>query len=234
MTPTPSQALLLFGLLARHGACPQAELMPAVKKADRETLAKAKLIVVGKHGRGLGLALADAGWAWTAAHLNAELPPAQRALSDILARLGEHLQRSGATLSDVIGIKPEVRPAPAAKGKAAPRRKTAASSAKASAGSKTKRKVKAPTPAALRKRIEEGYLALTGGRKGEMVPLARLRAELADFDRPTIDEALGRILKGDRKASLMRNDDPRQLSQADHDAAFAPSGEPFHIIWIAS
>ena len=34
--PTPTQALLLFGLLARQGACAQAELMPKVKKADRE------------------------------------------------------------------------------------------------------------------------------------------------------------------------------------------------------
>jgi hypothetical protein len=66
------------------------------------------------------------------------------------------------------------------------------------------------------------------------VRLARLRVELSDLDRATVDAALGRILKGDKTASLMRHDDPRQLSQADHDAAFSPAGEPFHVIWISS
>ena len=64
--------------------------------------------------------------------------------------------------------------------------------------------------------------------------MARLRAELSDLDRATVDAALGRILKGDKTASLMRHDDPRQLDQADHDAAFSPAGEPFHVIWITS
>jgi hypothetical protein len=64
--------------------------------------------------------------------------------------------------------------------------------------------------------------------------LARLRAELPDLDRATLDAALGRILKGDKTASLMRHDDPRQLVQADYDAAFSPAGEPFHVIWISS
>ena len=252
MIPTPTQALLLFGLLARHGECPQAELMPAVKKSDREALAKAKLIAVGKVGRGLGLTLADAGWAWTAAHLDAELPPAQRALSDILLRLSEHLRRSGGTLADIIGAKPETdagrvtkipSPAKAPARKAAlsvGRRKPSAGSAEGAASAsaasgkgKAARRAR-PTPAALRKRIEAAYLALTDGRKGEMVRLALLRAELADLDRATVDAALGRILQRDKKASLMRNDDPRQLDRTDHDAAFNPAGEPFHILWIAS
>ena len=252
MNPTPTQALLLFGLLSRHGECPQAELMPAVKKSDREALAKAKLIAVGKVGRGLGLSLADAGWAWTAAHLDAELPPAQRALSDMLVRLGEHLRRSGETLAEIIGAKPEADAEPVAKPPSpakAPTRKTASSdgrlkapagSAK-SAASTSSANVKGkaarparPTPAAVRKRIEAAYLALTGGRKSEMVRLSLLRGELADLDRKTVDAALQRILQGDEKASLMRNDDPRQLGRADQDAAFNPTGEPFHIIWIAS
>ena len=120
--PTPTQALLLFGLLARHGECAQAELMPKVKKADREALVTAKLITSGKVGRGLKLTLEDAGWAWTATHLSAALPPAQRTLSDMLARLGEHLAKSGETLADFIGSKPEeISPPqpPAAKARAA-------------------------------------------------------------------------------------------------------------------
>jgi len=49
-----------------------------------------------------------------------------------------------------------------------------------------------PSPAALRKRIESAYLALTDGRKNETVRLARLRAELSDLDRATVDAALPR------------------------------------------
>jgi hypothetical protein len=219
--PTPTQALLLFGLLARHGACAQAELMPKVKKADREALLREKLISGHKVGRGLRLTLADAGWAWTATNLSAALPPGQRTLSDLLARLSEHLARCGATLADFIGSKPEEISPPQ------PARKRGKGGAKP-----TKRKP--PSPTALRKRIEAAYLALTHGRKNETVRLARLRAELSDLDRATVDGALGRILKGDKTASLMRHDDPHQLDQADHDAAFSPAGEPFHVIWIAS
>ena len=169
MNPTPTQTLLLFGLLARHGECPQAELVPAVKKADREALAKAKLIAVGRIGRGVGLTLADAGWAWAAAHLDAELPPPQRTLSDMLVRLGEHLRRSGGTLADVIGAKPGAGPAPKPLSPATAPTKTASSDnrRKASAGSaktaasaspaSSKDKAARPgraTPAAVRKRIE--------------------------------------------------------------------------------
>jgi hypothetical protein len=224
--PTPPQALLLFGILARHGACAQVELMPKVKKADREALVKERLITAPKVGGGFKLALTDDGWAWAPANLSAALPPAQRTLSNILARLSEHLARSSETLADFIGSKPEeiLRPPPARK-----RGKGAAKPAKPKAT-----KPKAPSPAALRKRIEAAYLTLTDGRKNESVRLARLREKLSDLDRATVDTALGRILKKDKKASLMRHDDPHQLDQADHDAAFNPAGEPFHVIWIAS
>lgn len=221
--PTPTQTLLLFGVLARHGDCAQAELMPKVAKADREAMAEAKLIAVGKVGHGFRLVLTDEGWAWAAAHLGAELPPAQRALSDLLARLGEHIARNGETLAEVIGIKPNEAPLQPTPDKGV---RTAAKTSSA--------KPKQPTPAALRKRIEAAYLALTGGRKNQSVRLAQLRAKLSDLDRATVDAALGRILKGDKTASLMRHDDPRQLDQADLEAAFNPSGEPFHVIWIAA
>ena len=219
---TPTQALLLFGLLARHGACAQAELMPKVKKADREALIEKKLLTVGKIGRGLQLTLADGGWAWAEKHLSAALPPAQRTLSDLLTRLDEHLAKSGETLADFIGSKPQDVTSP----QTSPRKRNA--SGIKSAKSAT------PSPAALRKRIEQAYLALTGGRKNEAVRLAHLRVELSDLDRATVDASLGRILKGDKTASLMRHDDPHQLDQADHDAAFNPAGEPFHVIWISS
>jgi hypothetical protein len=220
--PTPSQALLLFGLLARRGACAQAELIPAVKKADREALIKAKLIA-STPKRPLRLTLEDLGWAWAAENLGtATLPPAHRTLSDFCVRLSEHLAKSGETLADFIDSNPEDISLPQP---SAPKR---------GRGRAKRSKPKPPSPTALRTRIEAAYLALTNGRKNETVRLARLRAELSDLDRATVDAALGRILKGDKTASLMRHDDPRQLNQADHDAAFNPAGEPFHVIWISS
>jgi hypothetical protein len=220
--PTPTQALLIFGLLVRHGACAQAELMPKVKKADREALVKEKLIA-STPKRPLRLTLEDLGWSWAAENLGtAKLPPAQRTLRDLCARLSEHLANSGETLADFIGSKPD---------DISPLQPSARKRSKGGAGPS---KPKPPSRAALRKRIEEAYLALTNGRKNEAVRLARLRAELSDLDRATVNAALGRILKSDKKASLMRHDDPHQLDQADHDAAFSPAGEPFHVIWISS
>jgi hypothetical protein len=218
----PTQALLIFSLLVRHGACAQSELMPKVKKDDREALLKKKLVNVEKIGRGLYLTLTDEGWAWSANNLLTELPPAQQALSDLLARLGEYLKRKSDTLADIIGTKPvddrPPEPPPPTKGKKkAPPKKP-----------------KPLTAAAVRARIEAAYLKLTGGRKDETVRLALLRDELSDLDRVVVDAALGRILKGDKKASLLRHDDPQQLERRDHDAAFAPAGEPFHVIWISS
>jgi len=226
--PTPTQALLLFGLLARHGACAQAELTPKVEKADREALVMANLITAKKVGRGLKLKLEDAGWAWAAANLSAVLPKAQRTLSDVMARLSEHLAKSGETLADFIGSPPEEMAPPTA-----PKRKRPPAPKRSKVEVKST-KPKPPLPAVVRERIESAYLALTHGRKNEPVRLAHLRAELSDLDRATVDAALGRILKGDKTASLMRHDDPHQIDEADHDAAFNPVGEPFHVIWIAS
>jgi hypothetical protein len=220
--PTPTQALLLFGLLARHGKCAQADLMPKVKRADREALVKQKLIS-STPKRPLLLTLDDQGWAWAAKNLGmAKLPPAHRTLHDLCARLSDHLAKTGETLADFIGTKPEDISPPEP-----PPRKRGTDRAK-------RPEHKSPSRGALRKRIEEAYLAVTNGRKNEAVRLVRLRAELSDLDRATLDAALGRILKGDKTASLMRHDDPRQLDQADHDAAFSPAGEPFHVIWISS
>jgi hypothetical protein len=219
--PNPTQALLLYGLLVRHGVSPQADLVPKVKKSDREGLAKKNLISVEKAGRGFQLALSDLGWAWVAANLSAELPPPQQTLSLLLKRLDVHLKKSDETLADFIGPAPEQAPA------------TKSSDKVGKARPKTG-KAKAPTATALRKRIETAYLELTKGRKNEAIRLALLRQQLSDLDRATVDGALSRILKGDKKASLMRHDDPHQLEAEDHEAAFAPAGEPFHVIWISS
>jgi hypothetical protein len=218
--PTPSQALLLFGLLARHGECAQAELAPAVKKADREAMVAARLVSVGKQGRGLYLRLEDAGWAWAGAHLSAELPTQQRALHDLLARLGEHLEKSGETLADFIGSKPAA--APVAKA-AKPRR---------SAKTATPRRKAAAKPAAAKDSILAAYAEITGGHHGKDVPLADLRAKLPQLGRAAFDAALTELHLDGGRARLLRIEHARAVSDADREAALQFKGNVFHALWI--
>ena len=233
--PTPSQALLLFGLLARHGECRQAELMPAVKKADREALAKARLIGVGKAGRGLKLTLDDAGWAWAADHLAAELPPPQRALADLLARLGEHLAKSGETLADFIGSKPERVAAETKPPETTTKPETSA--AKKAAPKATKASKKATTlvrdPASsARKQIERAFMELTDGRTGTDVLLADLRPLVPNVDREVFDAALAEMHLEGGKARLMRIENNRAVTEADRSAAFHFKNNVFHALWM--
>ena len=81
-----------------------------------------------------------------------------------------------------------------------------------------------PSPAEVRQRIEAAYLAVTNGRKAESVPLSRLRAELPDLHRKTVDKGLLRILQGDDKARLGQISDPKVLTPDERDAAFSPGG----------
>ena len=215
-TLEPAQALLLFGLLARHGECAQADLLPAVKKADRDALVKARLITSEKVGRGLYLKLEDAGWAWAAAHLSVELVPAQRTLQGMLARLGDYLERSGTTLADVIGAKPEPvsKPKPSAK-----RAKTAA-------------RKSAPAPAGARAMILHAYGEITGGRAGIDVRLVDLRARLPQLERRAFDAALEELHLESGKARLMRIENTRAETDADRRAALHFKGNVFHVLWM--
>ena len=84
----------------------------------------------------------------------------------------------------------------------------------------------------MRRHIEEAYLAITNGRKAESVPLSKLRAQLSELDRKTVDEGLLRILQGDDKARLGQISDLKALTQDERDAAFNPGGESYHLLWI--
>lgn len=208
---SPTQALALWGLLARQGRAPAAE----VKKADRDALIAGGYAEADKPSK--TVALTDRGWNWAGTHFTAPLPPAQRPLQDLLARLGAHLDRGGETLAGFIGEAPPlpVRPATAPKPKAPP-------------------KAKAPTAAALRQMIEEAYLRASGGARSEPVRLSRLRAELGGLERKTVDAGLARIVKAKReKASLSQISDNKAIDAAEREAAFSPAGEPFHLIRIS-
>lgn len=217
-TLTPSQALLVFGLLARHGECLQAELVPAVKKPDRDAVQKARLVTSFKVGRNIGLRLEDAGWAWAAGHLAVALPANQRALQDMLTRLGEHLAASGATLAEFIGPKPEAEAPPP---KAKPKGKPAGARAKGRAG-----------PGDTKSAIQRAFLEITGGRTGTDVRLAELRARLPDVDSKSFDAALSEMHLEAGKARLMRIEDGRAQTEADRSAAFHFKGDVFHSLWL--
>ena len=221
--PTPTQTLLLWCLLARHGSAPQGEIVPAVKKADREALDAAGFVAVEKHGRALVLSVTDKGWHWAGVHLDAPVPSNFRVLGDLLARLGHHLGATDSTLADFVGAKAEPTQAVPAK---SPRR------ARAKAPTPRPQAVRKFSARQLRARIEDAYLALTGGERARAVRLSALRAELVDLDRATVDDGLARILKGDGTARLSQLSDPKALTQAERAAAFSPAGEPFHLLWI--
>jgi hypothetical protein len=234
-TPTPAQALILWRLLGRQGTALNSAITP--KKAERDALVKAGLLVVEKEGRSSRLTVTDRGWNWAGQHLRDPLPPTMRVLQDWLTRLHHHLDATDATLADFIGPAPE-RVAPE------PRARKAKTSSKSEVASKAKpaRSVKAalppeapvtpPDPRRLRTRIEEAYLACTGGRKAMAVRLSALRAELADLDRATVDAGLAAILEKDATIELSQLSDPKALDAAERAAAFSPAGEPFHLIWI--
>lgn len=164
--------------------------------------------------------------------MDAPLPPAVRALQDWLSRIGADLARSGRPLAEFVGPVPdEPSPAPART-----RRKAAGDSrAKAPAGPrKPASPRKPPSLKRLRARIEDAYLALTGGTRAESVRLSALRVQLSDLDRATVDRGLAAILKKDKTARLSQFSDPRSLDDAEREAAFSPAGEPFHVLWIQS
>jgi hypothetical protein len=218
---TPKQTLLMWCLLGFHGEALQSSILPRVEAKDRKILAARGLISEGKHGRSIVLRAEDKGWRWASEHLSDELPANFRVLQQWLGRVRDFLAETDRPLADFVGPPTEPLPELASK---KPR--------KPPAKPRKPKNPKPPSPAELRERIETAYLAVTKGRKAESVPLSRLRAELADIDRATVDEGLLRILQGDDKARLGQISDPKVLTQDEHDAAFSPGGEPYHLIWI--
>jgi hypothetical protein len=214
----------MWCLLGRQGQAMQGDIVPKVEKKDREALVTAGYVSSGKYSRGaIGLKLEDKGWRWAGEHLGNELPKNYQVLQQWLAMLQRHLDQRGETLADFIGPAPEWPPcAPTAKTRKSKKAKTAPV-------------VKPPpSPADLRARIETAYLAATHGQKAQPVPLSKLRAQLADLDRATVDAGLLRILQSDAKARLGQISDPKAISAEEREAAFNPGGEPYHLLWIQS
>ena len=218
---TPKQTLLMWCLVGCHGEALQRSIVPRVEAKDRKVLVARGLISEGKHGQSIVLRAEDKGWRWASEHLRDELPPNFRVLQQWLGKVYNFLAQIDRPLADFIGPPTEALPLLAPK--------------KPRPSGKRKPSPKKPTPLSpgeLRRRIEGAYLAITNGRKAESVPLSKLRAQLAELDRKSVDEGLMRILQGDDKARLGQISDPKALTLDERDAAFNPGGEPYHLLWI--
>lgn len=227
---SPKQTLLLWSLLGAGG---QAAL-PKTPTADHEALIAAGLALPGfKPGvKAAWIEVTDAGWDWAGRHLGDPLPTTSKVLHAWLARLAAYLQASGTPLADLFVPAPEpLSREPVPKPKAAPRAK-AVKKPKAAAAPKAEAKPRKPSAAVLKKRILEAYKAVTGGRLNARATLDQLRANLPDLDRATLDAALVRLHETDKKATLMRLDNPRDITPAVRDAQILFKGEPMHLLWI--
>jgi hypothetical protein len=218
---TPKQTLIMWCLLGKHGEAPQREILPRILKKDREALVSNGFITTEKIGRAISLKVEDKGWRWANEHLGDPLPPNYQVLRSWLTKVHQNLEKNGQTLADFIGPSPEAdadSPRPVKRAGKAPH--------------PTGRTKRQPTERQLRARIEKAYLTVTDGRKSESALLSKVRGQLSDLDRATVDAGFLRILQGDDKARLGQISDPKALTPKDREAAFSPGGEPFHLLWI--
>lgn len=212
------QTLILWALLARDNAASfQNELKPESEKADREALEKAGLIKCERRGRyqRYWIEVTEKGWAWATDHLNDDLPTGSPAGSTILqawlTRLKAYMQARNVVLAEILG------PQRARKD--------------GSEGIATGDAARASGYDALRARIRQAYLAVTGDRINTRARLCDIREKLNDIDRAALDEALKRM-QLEQQASLYPLDNKTEITDADRNAAIYFGVEPRHILWI--
>ena len=206
MALTQMQTLILWALLAKPGGAGfQKDVRPIVKKQDRDALLRQGLISSQKRGRpGLWLETSDAGWAWAAEHLDADLPQRSTAGCEILQawlkQLKTFMAAKGFVLADVLAT--PASPAP-------PREDYPA----------------------LRERIRQSYLEATGGRLNQRVFLDVLREKLGDVDRSVLDDALRRMHL-EEGTHLSGTDNPPELTHAIGEAGLDFKGERMFVLWV--
>lgn len=224
MTPTPTEALTLWRLAAAGGEAWSKDVKPTLDRATRERLADAGLIEWAKRkapeGRGapIHVTLADGGWAWLAANLDADLtsrsPAGTVVLTLLLRGLKRHMERTDASLADILSAPPASAPA-------LPLAFDGDANGRASAPS-------ADLPA----RIASAYYALSDGRPNVRVRLADLRRRLSDVPREELDRELSDIqVRGE--AALYSLDSQAEIGPEDREAAYrTPLGEERYVIYL--
>lgn len=209
LAPTKMQTLILWALLAKTGsASALKDIRPEVKKADREALVSAGLVVSEKRGRDLWLTMTDKGRAWAANHLDADLPThcpaASVVLQGWLTQLKAFMEVRNVALLDVLSPQPGADAQPK------------------------------PRPLAypdIRQNIRKAYLQLTRGRFNTRAHLSDIRRKLQNIAREALDEALMRMQR-EQEASLYQLDNRIEITEADRAAAIYVGREPRHLLWI--
>jgi hypothetical protein len=214
---TPEKrTLILWALLVQENAAAfQNEMRPEPEKADREALKDEGLITWETRGRRIWIEVTDKGWAWAGRNLDAALPANSNAGSQILqvwlTRLKTFMDARGFALADVLGPQNSDRA--------------------------TKGLVSAPLPSttldygAVRKRIREAYLDITGGRFNARALLSDIRQRLKNIDRTTLDDALRRMHL-EEGSTLSGLNNPQEVTPAIRDAGVNFKGESMYVLWI--
>jgi hypothetical protein len=209
VAPTEMQTLILWALLAKPGGASfQKDLIPEVKKPDRDALVGAGLITADKPDRRRWrLEITETGWAWAGDHLDADLPKRSNAGSAVLQAWLKQLKHFMTTkdfaLADILRPQLPNKDPPHAELEFA----------------------------SLRERVRRAYLNVTGGRFNARALLKDVREKLKDIKRDAQDEALARMhLEEGTTLSGLNN--PQEITQEIRDAGLSFKGEPMYVLWI--
>jgi hypothetical protein len=214
---TAIEQAVLFFLMAESRPVFNAELTrrgPELRKQSREKLNQMKLIETAQVGRGLVHELTDKGWRRCGELLGAD-PPARsrgegKALYAVLAAIGRYLASTGQPLADLFR---EQQPA----GDNIGAQPVAAQTFGTSDGD-------------VEYRVRDAYSRLAR-RPGGWVALMRLRAELADIPRTSVDAALVSLYQ-QPGVSLIPEENQKVLTAADREAAVEIGDQDKHLIAI--
>ena len=215
---TPEKrTLILWGLLVRENAAAfQNELKPEPLKADRDVLSYEGLIRWERRGRRIWIEATDKGWAWAGKNLDAALPANSSAGSQILrawlTRLMAFMERRELVLADILG--PHYS------------RKSAADN-----------HVNVPSTCeprdylAIRDRVRQAYLDVTGGRLNERALLSKVREKLSDIERTRLDDTL-RNMHLEEGTTLSGLNNPQEITKTVRDAGLNFKGQDMFVLWI--
>ena len=206
MASSEMQTLILWALLAKGGAGFQKDVRPELKKPEREALAKAGLIGCEKRGRPAAywLEVTDKGWAWAADHLDAALPKRSTAGAEVLRAW---LTRLDAFMkARGFALADILAPQPPAA-------------------------LRPSDYPAVRARIRQAYLDVTGGRLNARALLCDLREKLTDIERAAVDDALGRMHL-EEGATLSGLNNPLEITPAIRNGGLDFKGVAMFALWM--
>jgi hypothetical protein len=220
------EVLLLWAILGEGGgegvsraALESKKMLPSDDKSARDSLVQRGLITVetrssrnesGRPVRGLWMTATAAGRSWAEENLAATPAKSQAAapvLQAWLKRLSIFLQARDATMAEFLGLD---RGAPDHPPPSPP----------------------AGDYQAIRARIRDAYLQVTGGRLNARALLSDLRGKLNGIDRAVLDEALCR-LHLEEGATLSGLNNPQEITAEIRDAAVDFKGQPMYVLWIS-